>query len=443
MKQRSKWVDHAALGWRRWRLAAAASLPLLLIAGATAGGEARTPLTDRRPPSAPAGPALPAITFNTSFEGASLGKVEKLGETRFRCSVEGQYDERGRNRQATWYYFRMDRVRGRHLTLTLTDLVGEYNDRPGAVPMSADTIPVYSEDGLTWRHFPQMEWDDRAKEATLRFRPAADTIWIAHVPPYTHSDLLRLLREIDRSPAARIEVIGKTVQGRDLHLVTVTDFHVPDAGKRTVWLQARQHAWEAGTSYVLEGALRFLTSEDERARELRRKLVFRFLPMGDPDGSARGKVRFNANGYDVNRHWDEVDLRAKDLLASMPEIWYTKKLLLAEVDAGRAIDLMVNMHNTETAEYVDTLADDPASRALVERFQQSLVNRSSFDPSRPPTFGTGRGTTNSLYQEKRIPVLLMELRIGTSAKLGRRPSVDDRLRFGRDLVVSMAEAVLR
>lgn len=211
----------------------------------------------------------PPVTLSKAFEGGSLGKVERLGETVFRCFVEGQHDERGRNRQASWYYFRMDGVKDRDVTITLTDFLGEYNDKPGACPMNADTIPVYSDDGERWQHFPAMDWDDATKEATLKFRPANDAIWIAHVPPYTHSRLLGLLEQINQSPQVLVEVIGKTVQGRDLHLVTVTNFEKPEEEKKTVWLQARQHAWEAGTSYVMEGALRFVTSRDPRAAKLR------------------------------------------------------------------------------------------------------------------------------------------------------------------------------
>lgn len=391
----------------------------------------------------PAMAQTPPITINTGFEGASLGKVERLGETAFRLHVQGQYDERGHNRQATWYYFRMDGVRGRELVLTLTDLVGEYNDRPGAVAMNADTVPVFSADGRRWQHFPAMEWDDSRKEATLRFRPESDSVRIAHIPPYTPRDLVRLLAEVDRSPHARVEVIGKTVQGRDLHLVTVTDAGGDESARKIVWLQARQHAWEAGTSQVMEGALRFVTSDDERAAELRRRVVFKFVPMGDPDGCVNGKVRFNANGYDVNRHWDEVDLRRKEHLEKMPEIWYVKKALHAQVTGGRPIDLLVNLHNTETAEYIDTLADDPLSRTRVESFYRGLVERTLFDPSRAPSFQGGRGTTNSLYPELKIPVVLMELRIGTVKKLGRRPTVEDRLLFGRQLIEEMAAAALR
>src|SRR6266498_2467762 len=79
----------------------------------------------------------PVITFNKNFEGGALGKIEKLGDAQFRCFVEGQHDEHGRNRQANWYYFRMEGVQGRDVTLTLTDFIGEYNAKPGACPMNA------------------------------------------------------------------------------------------------------------------------------------------------------------------------------------------------------------------------------------------------------------------------------------------------------------------
>lgn len=382
------------------------------------------------------------VVFNTNFEGGSLGKIEVLADGRIRCAVLGQYDEHGRNRQANWYYFRMDGVRDREITLTLTDFVGEYNGKPGACAMNAETIPVFSDDDEHWRHFPAMTWDDVKKEATLTFRPARDRIWIAHTPPYTHARLLRLLEQVDRSPSARVEVIGKTARGRDLHLVTATNFDRPDDGKRTVWLQARQHAWESGTSYVMEGAIRFILSDEAPARDLRDRVVFKFIPMLDPDGCATGKVRFNANGYDVNRHWDEVDLRRKEFLERMPEIWYAKKAILAQMDSGRPIDLMLNLHNTETAEYLDSQAADAPTRSLMSRFFDTLVASTTFDPNQPLRLADRPDhTTNSLYHERKVPVMLMEQRISVSKKLGRRLAVEDRLAFGGQLIAVMGQAV--
>jgi hypothetical protein len=392
-------------------------------------------------PFAIAQPSPPDITFNTHFEDASLGKIEITSPTSFRCAIQGQYDQRGHNRQATWYYFRIDHVKARDITLTLTDCVGEYNDKPGACAMGPDIIPVFSDDGRHWQHLPDSaaSWDAQKKELTLKLHPDSDSIYIAHVAPYTTSDLRRLLDEVDRSSYATVETIGQSAQGRSLYLVTVTDTSVPDAGKKVLWLQARQHAWESGTSYVEEGALRFVISDDPAAVALRKQIVFKFTPMLDPDGCATGKVRFNANGYDVNRHWSAVDLRDKTYLRIMPEIWYAKKAI---VSAGR-IDLMVNLHNTETGEFLSTHASDPATLKTMQHFYDLLVDQTTFDPSRKIELAKSPDDTDSLYDQHHIPVMLMEQRIATSKKLGHRPTTQDRLHFGQQLITTMATAVLK
>lgn len=384
--------------------------------------------------------AEPAITFNTNFEGGSIGRVEPVNETTFRLHVAGQQNEQGRNRQATWYYLRMDHVKGRALTLTLTDFVGEYDGKP-ACPMSAALLPVVSDDGEHWRQAPPGDYDDATKELTLHVTPAGESLWLAHIVPYTPKHLERLLGDLRKSEWARVETIGTSAKGRAIPMVTVTDFAVPEDKKHVVWLQARQHAWEAGTSYVMEGALRFVTSDDAAAAELRKTTLFCFTPMVDVDGSAAGNVRFNANGYDVNRHWPEVTLEGPLQLRLMPEIWYTKKAILAQ-HRRKPIELMVNLHNTETTEYLESQAtDEPAKGVLTVLFDR-LVANTSFDPSRPLSireqFG---GTTNSLFGEAKVPVTLMEQRISAGKKLGRFPTVEDRLKFGGELIREMAGAV--
>ena len=382
------------------------------------------------------------VMFNTAFESGSIGKIEKLGETEFRLHIKGQQDARGRNRQATWYFFRMDDVADRELTLRLTDFKGEYNDRPAPAPSGEWYRPVFSEDGEHWQHFPEATWDEAKDELTITLRPHASRVWIAHVPPYPYSRLLGLLSEINRSAHARTEVMGQSALGRNLYLVTVTNFDRPDDAKKIVWLQARQHAWETGTSFVMEGALKFMVSDDPVARKLRDENVFKFTPMLNPDSVVLGEVRFNANGFDPNRQWDEVDLRGRQWLERAPEIWYAKKAILDQ-HARRPIAIMLNLHNTEMNEYVETMADSDPQQAMFHRLFEQLVTTTTFDPSRPKLtlFASGpANTTNSLWREARVPIALMEQRIGPSRKNGRILAAEDRLEFGRKLIVLLAEA---
>jgi hypothetical protein len=46
-----------------------------------------------------------------------------------------------------------------------------------------------------------------------------------------------------------------------------------------------------------------------------------------------------------------------------------------------------------------------------------------------------------LYQQKRVPCVLMEQMIAFNDKLGRQPSIDDRMRFGGQLIRAIAAAL--
>src|ERR1035437_9477066 len=87
-----------------------------------------------------------AVTVSTNFEGGSLGRIEKVSETYFRLGAKGEKDQDGRNRQANWYYFRVDSAGTKELTLDIVDLPGEYNYLPNQGAITKDTPPVISYD---------------------------------------------------------------------------------------------------------------------------------------------------------------------------------------------------------------------------------------------------------------------------------------------------------
>ena len=57
------------------------------------------------------------VSIHWDFEGGSLGRVETAGPAHFRAHLAGQTDQDGRNRQANWYYFRVDGAKGVEVTI--------------------------------------------------------------------------------------------------------------------------------------------------------------------------------------------------------------------------------------------------------------------------------------------------------------------------------------
>src|SRR6185312_13163971 len=100
-----------------------------------------------------------SISINWNFEGGSLAKVDRIGDSNFHCHVNGQVDQDGRNRQASWYYFRVDGAMGRVLSFTMVDLSGEYNYLPNAGAITGDTLPFYSFDGIHWLPIEEASYD--------------------------------------------------------------------------------------------------------------------------------------------------------------------------------------------------------------------------------------------------------------------------------------------
>src|SRR6476620_3716141 len=115
-----------------------------------------------------ASPLLAGVTVHTDFEGGSLGRVEKVSALHFRLGAKGEKDQDGRNRQANWYYFRVDNAGTKELTLDIVDLPGEYNYLPNQGAITKDTPPVISYDRRTWKHIETFTYDPAGPTLTLR-----------------------------------------------------------------------------------------------------------------------------------------------------------------------------------------------------------------------------------------------------------------------------------
>ena len=106
---------------------------------------------------------------------------------------------------------------------------------------------------------------------------------------------------------------------------------------KEILVSARVHPGEFPASFVADGFLEFiLRRDDDRAAELRRRYVFRVVPLLNPDGVSRGHWRKDARGDDLNRcYWPDADGRAHPSCAA---------LLALAASAGDRLACVVDCH---------------------------------------------------------------------------------------------------
>lgn len=189
-----------------------------------------------------------------------------------------------------WFHFRVAGAKGREITLHLTNCA--QSAYPGGWPQYRAR---WSEDREDWRCADTSYADG---VLTIRHIPQADTIWFAYFAPYSMERHFDLIQRISAQPCVDLVQLGETLDGRPMDLLRM------GTGPTQVWLYARQHPGETMAEWWMEGALERLTDPaDAVAQKLRAACTLHIVPNMNPDGAARGHLRTNAVGVNLNREW--------------------------------------------------------------------------------------------------------------------------------------------
>jgi len=271
-----------------------------------------------------------------------------------------------------WFFFRVRGGAGKALTLRIL------NAGASAYP---DGWPGYracvSTDGETWTRAATI-FADGVLEIAHESR--ADAVWFAYFAPYGLDCHQRLIARAAAAPGVEADVLGRSVDGRPIDRVSL------GMGPRQVWLLGRQHSGETMASWWMEGALdRLLDGGDPVAVALLKAARVHLVPIVNIDGAARGHLRGNAAGLDLNRQWHAPDpVRAPEIAA-----------VLAAMDAT-GVDFSLDVHGDETLPHVfiDGCDVDPLATAVqiagVDRFRQALLAANPAFQTKvgyPPTYG--------------------------------------------------------
>ena len=100
---------------------------------------------------------------------------------------------------------------------------------------------------------------------------------------------------------------------------------------------------ETPASFVCQGIIDFLVSQHPMAKILRDYIIFKIVPMLNPDGVVLGNYRSSLMGFDLNRHWNEPTAWAH------PSIFAAKDVIMA-LDENMNVDLdfFIDIHAHST-----------------------------------------------------------------------------------------------
>ena len=218
-----------------------------------------------------------------------------------------------------WFYFRVCGVRDLPLTVKIV------NANEATYPRGyVDYRAVGSADAESW-----VRLETRLHEGILeiRHRSVHDQLYIAYFAPYPLERHRRLIGRAVASSRARLEVLGRTLDGRDIDLLRLGDGQCP------IWVIARQHPGETMAAHWMEGFVERLLDPDDPvvARLLEHASLF-VVPNMNPDGSFRGYLRTNASGANLNREWLEPSL------ARSPEVFVVREKM-HETGVGVCLDV--------------------------------------------------------------------------------------------------------
>ncbi|MCD9516776.1 M14-type cytosolic carboxypeptidase [Photobacterium carnosum] len=296
----------------------------------------------------------------SNFESGSINVVKAESKDDIQLSIPN--DNQSELHQ--WFHFRLESEAQQPHTIKLLDLANS------AYPEGWNGYDVVaSYDREEWFRIPS-EFD--GDTLTFTVIPENESMYFAYFAPYSydrHQDLLHLAQSHYN---CRLETLGHTLDNRDVSLLVIGDEDAVDSEevpKKKIWVIARQHPGETMAEWFVEGLVqRLLDETDTVGRALLNKAVFYVVPNMNPDGSARGHLRLNAIGVNLNREWQTPSLE------NSPEVFYVREKMLAT-----GIDMFLDIHGDEAIPFNFIAGSEgiPSYDARLEnlenKFKQALL----------------------------------------------------------------------
>ena len=228
------------------------------------------------------------LDVKTDFPGGSGEVVSIDGASS--TIILNPTDHPGHGWRCWWYVKLSGIIPGKAITL-------DVGDAPWATPRQA-TFSI--DGGKTWQHGEEGTRDGKRIRYSLTFD--TETAFVAWGPPFVPSDAKALVEKLAASSDdATVFSLCRTRDDRDTPAL-----RIGTVGKPLIWVQARQHAWESGASWVGRGFAEWIVSAAPKAAKLRNNHEIVFVPIMDIDNVHRGAGGKSQKPQDHNRDWSDA-----------------------------------------------------------------------------------------------------------------------------------------
>lgn len=264
--------------------------------------------------------------INSEFDGGNI----RCSDCSNPASVELEIVNDNNSEFFQWFYFRAANVGGQACVFNVK------NAADAAYPDGwRNYRAVASYDRQFWFRVPT-EFD--GSTLSIKHTPEYNSVYYAYFAPYSMEQHADMIGEAIGSPLCELTVLGQTLDGQDMDLLTVGE---PSAEKKSIWVIARQHPGETMAEWWMEGFLdRLLDETDAVSRELLKHAVFYVVPNMNPDGGKRGHLRTNAAGANLNREW------VTSTMEQSPEVFLVRQKM-----HETGVDLSLDVHGDEALAY--------------------------------------------------------------------------------------------
>lgn len=197
---------------------------------------------------------------------------------------------------------------------------------------------------------------------TIDYMPSNNSVYFAYFAPYSYESHQQLIHTAQQSDLCRVDVIGETVEGRDIDMLVIGDEGIGD----NIWIIGRQHPGESMAEWFIQGTIdRLLDECDPISQKLLERSCFYIIPNMNIDGAIAGNLRANAAGANLNREWE------KPSIEKSPEVFYCLKRM-DEV----GVDLLLDIHGDEAIPYNFVAASEgiPSYNLELKKLEDKFKN---------------------------------------------------------------------